>query len=309
MKQQGVAEGAPPATASPPPSVGRRRRLAAAQQHAQRAGEWARANVPYADVLAEALERERIAAAGLLAGGLAYRLFFWIVPLGLVMAAVLSFWVEDDRRGMEDAARTLGIGGASAKAAADAIEGGAHSRWYFLLLGIALLVWFGSGVVRALSVAHCVAWRLRPQKVEHALRGGVVFTAIVVALIVTSSGTAALREELPGPGLGVTLALVALYLMVAVWAGSVLPSRASGWRPFLPGAVYLAVGSQFLHLLVALYLAPKLGRSSELYGALGAATVILLWLYLEARLLVGAAFLNAALFDRAQRAAALRDSP
>jgi uncharacterized BrkB/YihY/UPF0761 family membrane protein len=46
-----------------------------------------------------------------------------------------------------------------------------------------------------------------------------------------------------------------------------------------------------------LYLVPKLGHSSELYGALGTATVILLWLYLLARLLVAAAFLNAALWD------------
>lgn len=307
MKQQGVAEGAPPATAPAPP-VGGRRRLAAAQAHAERAGAWARANVPYADVLAEALERERIAAAGLLAGGLAYRLFFWIVPLGLVFAAVLSFWVEDDRGGMEDAARKLGIGGASARAAADAIQSGSHSRWYFLVIGISLLVWFGGGVVRALSVAHAIAWRMRPEKVEHALRGGAVFSGLTIGLLAVTTGTAALREASPGPGLGLTLALVALYLVVFVWAQSVLPSRASGWRPFLPGAIYMAVGSQLLHLCVALYLAPKLGRSSELYGALGAATVILLWLYLQARIFVGAAFLNAALWERQHPRSASADS-
>ncbi len=81
-----------------------------------------------------------------------------------------------------------------------------------------------------------------------------------------------------------------------------LPSRAAGWRAFLPGAILVAVGTQLVHLFVALYLAPRLGRSSELYGALGAATVILLWLYLEARLFVGAAFLNACLWERAHPA-------
>ena len=59
----------------------------------------------------------------------------------------------------------------------------------------------------------------------------------------------------------------------------------------------LALGTQAIHLVVALYLAPKLGRSSELYGALGAATVVLLWLYLLARLVVAGAFLNAALWE------------
>ena len=76
-----------------------------------------------------------------------------------------------------------------------------------------------------------------------------------------------------------------------------LPHRARSWRDLLPGAVVVAVGMQALHLVVALYLAPKLGRSSELYGALGAATVILLWLYLVARLIVSGAFLNAMLVD------------
>ena len=118
------------------------------------------------------LERERIAAAGLLAGGLAYRLFFWIVPLGLVVAAILSFWVDADRAGLEHAARDYGIGGAAASSAADAIATGAHARWYFLLVGLALLPWFGGGVVRAISVSHAIAWQLPPQKLRKPLLAG-----------------------------------------------------------------------------------------------------------------------------------------
>ena len=80
-----------------------------------------------------------------------------------------------------------------------------------------------------------------------------------------------------------------------------LPHRADSWRAHLPGALLLAVGFQVLQLVVVLYLAPKLGRSSQLYGSLGAATVILLWLYLMARLIVAAAFLNASLGTDAGR--------
>ena len=76
-----------------------------------------------------------------------------------------------------------------------------------------------------------------------------------------------------------------------------LPHRGSSWRDQLPGAVLVGLGTQLIHLAVVLYLAPKIGRSSELYGALGAATVLLLWLYLVARLIVAAAFLNAALWE------------
>jgi uncharacterized BrkB/YihY/UPF0761 family membrane protein len=56
-----------------------------------------------------------------------------------------------------------------------------------------------------------------------------------------------------------------------------------------------------MHVVVVLYLAPKLSRSPSLYGALGGATVVMLWLYLIARLFVLAAFLNATLWDRAHR--------
>jgi uncharacterized BrkB/YihY/UPF0761 family membrane protein len=137
-------------------------RLTRAQAQARRAGDWAGERLPGATYARAALERERIAAAGLLAGGLAYRLFFWFVPLGLVFAAVLSFWVDEDRVGLQDAARDFGISGAATQSAMTAIAEQHHARWYFLLAGLVLLVWFGIGVIRALNFAHSVAWNLRP---------------------------------------------------------------------------------------------------------------------------------------------------
>jgi membrane protein len=256
--------------------------------------------LPFHDIIAAALERERIAAAGLLAGGLAYRLFFWLVPLGLVLAAILSFWVESDPEGLEEAAREFGLGGASANAAADAIAHDAHSRWYFLVAGIGLLGWFGAGVVRALNVAHAVAWRLPPVKIRRPYRAGALFTAATIAMLALSSAAAVVREWSPGPGLAVTLALGVVYLGVFIWASSVLPHRATHWTAFVPGAILVAVGTQIIHVAAVYYLAPKLGRSSELYGTLGAATVVLLWLYLVSRLVVAAAFANAALWEHRQ---------
>jgi membrane protein len=278
----------------------RRRRLEQTRGQAIRAAAWARERVPWMSLFAAALERERIAAAGLLAGGLAYRLFFWIVPLGLVLAAALSFWVDADRPGLEHAARDYGITGATASAAADAIASGAHERWYFLAVGLALLPWFGAGVVRAVSVAHAIAWHVPPEKLRRPLRAGAVFTGIMAALMVVTAGASALRERTSGPGLGITIALVLVYAAAVVWVSTRLPSRATTWRAFVPGAVLVAVGTLAIHVSVSFYFAPKLGRSSELYGTLGAATVVLLWLYLAARLVVAGAFLNAALWERRQ---------
>ena len=80
-------------TAGAPPPGKWKARADATRERALARAEWAREHLPWGDVVAEALERERIAAAGLLAGGLAYRLFFWIVPLGLVFSASLGYWV------------------------------------------------------------------------------------------------------------------------------------------------------------------------------------------------------------------------
>ena len=289
------------AAGAPPPGKWKAR-VESTRERALARAERALEHLPWGDVVAEALERERISAAGLLAGGLAYRLFFWIVPLGLVVSASVGYWVEEDRVGLEKAARDFGIGGAVARAAADTVAQEPHSRWYFLVIGAWLLVWFGGGVVRAANIAYAVAWRLRPERVPRQLRAGALFSLAMIGIIVVTTGTTALREWTPGPGLLATLAIVGLYLAVVVWVSTLLPNRADDWRAFLPGAVLIAIGTQLIHLFVALYLAPRLGRSTELYGALGAATVILLWLYLEARLFVGAAFLNACLWERSHPA-------
>ena len=273
-------------------------RVADARARASDALARASEHLPWRDVIVGALERERFAAAGLLAGGLAYRLFFWLVPFGLVVASLLSFWVEEDPAALEDVAQDFGLSGAAAQAATEAIEQEAHSRWYLLVAGVLMLAWFGGGAVRALYVSHAVAWRLPPPKVSRPFRAGWVFTGTLTALILVSAGTAFLREWAATPGLGLTVGLLVLLAGVHIWGSSLLPSRATHWRAFVPGAILVAVGTQAVHLFAVFYLAPKLGRSSALYGTLGAATVVLLWLFLIARLVVGAAFMNAALWER-----------
>ena len=106
------------------------------------------------------------------------------------------------------------------------------------------------------------------------LVASLAFSGIVIGLIAVSSSTQALREQLGGTGVLLTLLLFVLYLWAAVWVMDKLPHRSESRRDLLPGAALLALGTQGIHLVVVLYLAPKLGRSSELYGALGAATVI-----------------------------------
>ena len=132
-----------------------------------------------------------------------------------------------------------------------------------------------------------------------------------VALTTASLGvlSAWLRHYAPAGGLLVTIATVAGAAAIAVVALRLLPHGDADWRGLVPGALLIAVGMQAMHLFVVYYLSAKLERASELYGALGASTVVLLWLYLTARLVVSAAFLNATLWSegRGSRTQNFRD--
>jgi SMP-30/Gluconolactonase/LRE-like region len=109
-------------------------RLTVAREHAER--------LPGASIVRDAFEQERELGGGLIAGGVAFRVFLWLVPFGLVVAALLSFWSEHDPEGLEEASREFGVGAAAAEAGAEALQGGDRNALIALLFGLVLLAWF-----------------------------------------------------------------------------------------------------------------------------------------------------------------------
>src|SRR5436190_17974449 len=110
----------------------RRERFQRYTARARALGERARAElerIPGVGAMLESFDTEQKSGAPLLAGGLAYRLFFWVVAFGLLLAAALSFWSEEDGGGVESAAESFGLAGVAAHLATTAIENGAHVRW------------------------------------------------------------------------------------------------------------------------------------------------------------------------------------
>ena len=61
----------------------------------------------------------------------------------------------------------------------------------------------------------------------------------------------------------------------------------------IPGALFFGVVMRGLVLATGVYFADRISRANDLYGALGIAIVVLLWLYLLAWGWVAAQFLNA----------------
>lgn len=275
-----------------------RARAQAARAAGERAAARAR-RLPAAPALIESFEREQRSGAPLLAGGLAYRLFFWLVAFGLVTAASASFWVRSSQSSLVDAAKSFGLSGVAAQSAASAVRSEAHARWYLLAAGVVLLAYFGVGAVRALRVSAFIAWQIKPVRLRRPVRASATFTGIFVLALAIPTVATWIRHHTGGLGLLATCAAVLVFVVLAVVAFDLLP-RAEGttWKSHLPGAVLAACGVTAIHLFVVYYLSDKLERSPKLYGTLGAATVVLLGLFLLARVMISALFFNATLHRR-----------
>ena len=106
-----------------PPTEPRRARSAALAQRLEDLNRRSE-TLPGGRLVRETLRNERRLGGALLAGGVAFRMFLWLTPLGLVFAAVLSLWSETDPDGLESAAKKLGVGAAAAHAGEPGARGG-----------------------------------------------------------------------------------------------------------------------------------------------------------------------------------------
>ena len=279
----------------PSRSAGLRRSADTARASAERRVERAKQNRAIGEAL-ESLRSEQRSGATLIAGGLAYRFFLWLVPFGLLAAAIASFWVRQSERSLEDAARSFGLGGVAAKSATAAVEDGSRARWFLLIAGLALMMWAGLGAVRALRVAARLAWGVEGTRLRRPIRASAIFTAVCVLGLAASMTASWARHSLSAWGVLITLADVLVYAPLALFAFAHLPqTEGTHWRAHVPGALLVGCGMTGIHLFLAYYAAGKLERSPSLYGTLGAATVVMLVLFLMARLIVSALFLNATL--------------
>ena len=130
---------------------------------------------------------------------------------------------------------------------------------------------------------------------------GFVVAAPIVLLAAT--GTAGwVRTHAANPvGLLATLAVGAGFGVVWLWVSMHLPAKDVPWTAFLPGAVFLGLGLEALHIFTTYFLETKLANASDLYGVLGLATTALFYLFLVGRGVVWAAELNAVVWDVVSR--------
>jgi uncharacterized BrkB/YihY/UPF0761 family membrane protein len=240
-------------------------------------------------------ENDRDRGGGLLAGGLAYRIFIWLLPAALFTSTLARLIADVGDKPASEIAKDLGMGAALAATIDQAATQAGRAAPVLLVIGLALMIWAARGVLKALRLVSALAWGMRPTPLRSPIRPTLVTAFILVALPVYGVATAPLyRGALAGDIVATVLSTVGIAALV-VWTTRVLPHPDGiGWLQCVPGAVLFSVGMGGLRLATAVYFAGKLERVDDVYGAVGFAAVFMTFLYLVARLAVLGFMANAA---------------
>jgi len=257
-----------------------------------------RAQSALVDAALDAAELDRRRAGSLLAGGIAFRVFLWLLPAALLVAAISGVAHPAGAMSPDRVARSLGLAAATASSVDAAIQRSDRGAAVLVGISIALMLAASTSLVRALRVAHVVAWDEPFRRRGSLVRDGAIFSACLLAMTLLETAVTYLRHQDPA------WILLSVPVSVAVvgggWLGLslLLPHAGARWPALLPGVALVAGGHVVMQVVTVLYLAPKLARAPALYGALGSAATLLLWLFLLSRLLVASAFFNATLWRR-----------
>jgi uncharacterized BrkB/YihY/UPF0761 family membrane protein len=266
-------------------------------ERAREYAEDARRRSPTVALGFEVYEHDRRHLGGLIAGALAYRFFIWLLPFTLLLVGLLGAVTAADDGAPDELSTNLGLQGVLAELVGDAAR--QKGWWIALLLGIFGTAYAGLGAMRALRVSHSAAWGIRPERMTRPAAASGWFFVVVVACLSTSTFCSWMRERSGLVGSLLTIVGVGVvYFLIWLRVSQVLPHRDVAQRMLVPGAVLVAVGAQCLHLFTVYYLSDRAERASSVYGAVGVALVLLLWLFIISRLIVGGAMLNAVLHAR-----------
>ncbi len=237
------------------------------------------------------LERDSRIAGGVLGGGLAYRLFFWSLALAVLAFGALGFAVPAD---VGSTAQNVSLGESVAATMSKAAEQSQGGRWWLLVTGIWLVIWFAWTLLRALRLVHSRAWQVPSGRVLPRPANLLTLISVPIVFVLVSALTGWVANVM-GPLSGVAAFLVGIgvFTVLITLGFSWLPSQPVPLRAHLPGAILLAVSIQVLGAAGEFLVAEELASAEALYGALGLAGTMLFVLFLVGRATVWACEINA----------------
>jgi uncharacterized BrkB/YihY/UPF0761 family membrane protein len=245
--------------------------------------------------LFQLFEEDKSRGGGLLAGGLAYRLFIWLLPTALVASSSLRLFAEVGGKSPSATAKDFGMGAAMAASVNRAAVQAGRAAPFLLVAGLVIMLWASRGVLKALRLVSAIAWRMDPTALRSPIRSTLATTGTLSLFPVYGIVVGPLYRGSLGTDVLATLLATMGIAAIASWAaGTLTRSDDIRWFDHVPGAILFAVGFEALRLATTLYFASKLERVDDVYGALGFAAVFMTYLYLVARLAVLGLMTNAA---------------
>jgi uncharacterized BrkB/YihY/UPF0761 family membrane protein len=233
----------------------------------------------------------------LLASAIAFRLFFWVLPIVLLVVALLSGLGRADLDAA--AADATGISGAARAEVLTALSQGGRSWWILAIVGLFGVLWTTMLLRRTLVLVNAHLWGATFAKTR--ARQLIVSVFFFVALVSLLAFSARLVGSIDGlfPGSVVLTTVGQAVVTGACWMAVTrqLPDRRSDWTDLIPGALVFGLGLALMHLVSRIYLPARFEHSSALYGSLGIAAAMLVWLLLFGQLVVWSAIVNAVWHD------------
>ena len=223
------------------------------------------------------------ASGPVLGRGLAFVALFALVPALLVVVSIAGFFVRD--QALRD--QIVAIVSDQLPPLAPLIEEALRSAGDLAgatgIVGLVLLVWSASGLVRALDGAFRVVFEddgegrtpIRDVVAVAAVAGG-IFGAALLLVLLTLPGPLGDLVGVPGPE-AKALASLAVVTGIVALAYRFVPRPRPSWRMLGLPALLVGVAISLLTSLFAI-LGPLLFGSAQLYGAFGALFLGLIWL-------------------------------
>ena len=209
-------------------------------------------------------EHDKMRAGGLLAGGLAFRMFLWLLPAALMVTGVLG--IVDSY-----SPDSPGKGGALDRPGRRHRERGGGRQLRSRTppppsssaTGLVLTIYTGMSLVRALRITAAVAWRLPFVRRPHLLGDGILVSCLIIGLMALGGVESWLRSKslLGGVLTGVLVALITaggwLWLSFSRLPHPGVPAPLARY----PGTLLVWGGLLALHVASIVYFVPRLDHA------------------------------------------------
>jgi uncharacterized BrkB/YihY/UPF0761 family membrane protein len=257
----------------------------------------------------EIQELDAHVGGGILAGAVAFRMFLFLVPFVYIVFTVFDDLAKAAGDNPHQVARSLGISGVLATAVVSATD---LSAWSQLVLFVAVtiaLVLTAKNLVKTLYAVHWLVWRM-PRMKPRGYYPIAVVVGLALVIMVFAIITDHLRRMVGIAGIALVFVLITgTAFCLWWWVSWKLPHPPSSRRALIPGAVFMALGVEVLHLLTTYWIGSLVARRSHAYGAVGIALAVLFWVYILGRIVVGSAGVNATLWRRGNAETATESTP